>query len=215
MSFTAQDLEINSLFPTPFIVLRLADGDGSNERLRARILARAESHPSVLKSNRGGWQSETDFAEWTGPEGAAVLDVARDIATKITAVQTADGFAPADFPWRVNAWANVNRAGNTNDMHTHAGAYWSGVYYVDDGHAHEGRVEAGGALELMDPRGVAPVMYAPLVRMGIKGCLTAGASESFQPRTGNMVLFPAWLFHAVQPFAGEGVRISIAFNLCL
>ena len=119
-----------------------------------------------------------------------------------------DGFAPAEFPWKINAWANINRAGNTNDMHTHAGSYWSGVYYVDDG-----GVEVGGALELMDPRGVLPMMYAPLVRIGIKGCLTAGASETFQPKTGNMVLFPAWLFHAVQPYLGDGVRISVAFNL--
>ena len=210
MSFTTQNLEINSLFPTPFVVLQLASGDGANERLKQRILARAESHPSVLKSNRGGWQSDTDFTDWAGPEGAEMLSAAGEIATKISAVQTPDGFAPADFPWKINAWANVNRAGNTNDMHTHAGAYWSGVYYVDDG-----GVDAGGAFEMMDPRGVTPMMYAPLVRIGIKGCLTAGGSETFQPRTGTMVLFPAWLFHAVQPYTGDDVRISVAFNLCI
>ncbi|GGF40984.1 hypothetical protein GCM10011611_54300 [Aliidongia dinghuensis] len=218
MPFVTQNLEINSLFPTPFVVLQLGGDDGANERLKARILARVESHPSVLKSNRGGWQSDTDFQDWAGPEGEALLAVASEIGTKISARQTADGFVPADFPWKVNAWANVNRAGNTNDMHTHAGAYWSGVYYVDDGGVEAGGVEAGGveaggALELMDPRGVMPMMYAPLVRIGIKGCLTAGGSETFQPRTGNMVLFPAWLFHAVQPYRGDGVRISVAFNL--
>jgi hypothetical protein len=30
-----------------------------------------------------------------------------------------------------------------------------------------------------------------------------------------MVLFPAWLFHAVQPYKGDGVRISVAFNLSI
>jgi uncharacterized protein (TIGR02466 family) len=210
MPFVTQNLEINSLFPTPFIVLQLASDDGANERLKARILERAESHPTVLKSNRGGWQSDTDFQDWCGPEGTAMLSVASEIGTKISARQTADGFVPADFPWKVNAWANVNRAGDTNDMHTHAGSYWSGVYYVDDG-----GVDMGGAFEMMDPRGVTPIMYAPIVRIGIKGCLTAGGSETFQPRTGNMVLFPAWLFHAVQPYKGDGVRISVAFNLSI
>jgi uncharacterized protein (TIGR02466 family) len=208
MPFETQNLDINSLFPTPLVILQLDSQDGANERLKQRILARSESHPSVLKSNRGGWQSDTDFTDWAGPDGAAMLAVASEIATKISATQTADGFAPAAFAWKMNAWANINRSGNTNDMHTHAGAYWSGVYYVDDG-----GVEVGGALELMDPRGVTPMMYAPLVRMGIKGCLTAGGSETFQPKTGNMVLFPAWLFHAVQPYLGDGVRISVAFNL--
>jgi hypothetical protein len=28
-----------------------------------------------------------------------------------------------------------------------------------------------------------------------------------------MVLFPAWLVHAVRPYSGPGKRISIAFNL--
>jgi uncharacterized protein (TIGR02466 family) len=210
MPFVTQNLEISSLFPTPLVVLKLASDDGANERLKQRILERAASHPSVLKSNRGGWQSDTDFADWAGPEGQAMLAVASDIATKISAVQTADGFAPAEFAWKMNAWANVNRAGNTNDMHTHAGAYWSGAYYVDDG-----GVDSGGAFEMMDPRGVTPMMYAPLVRIGIKGCLTAGASETYQPKTGDMVLFPAWLFHAVQPYLGSGTRISVAFNLCV
>jgi len=208
MTFVTENLEINSLFPTPLIVLQLSSADGANERLKQRILARSQSHPSVLKSNRGGWQSDTDFTDWAGPDGEAMLAVASEVATKISAVQTANGFAPADFPWKMNAWANVNRSGHTNDMHTHAGAYWSGVYYVDDG-----GVEVGGALELMDPRGVTPMMYAPLVRIGIKGCVTAGASETFQPKTGNMVLFPAWLLHAVQAYLGDSVRISVAFNL--
>ena len=45
--------------------------------------------------------------------GEAMLAVASEIATKITATQVPDGFAPAEFPWKMNAWANINRAGNT------------------------------------------------------------------------------------------------------
>ncbi len=30
-----------------------------------------------------------------------------------------------------------------------------------------------------------------------------------------MVLFPSWLFHQVRPYRGQGLRISIAFNLGL
>ena len=30
-------------------------------------------------------------------------------------------------------WANINRKGEGNAFHSHPGAFWSGVYYVDDG----------------------------------------------------------------------------------
>mgnify|MGYP001159693362 CR=1 FL=1 len=30
-----------------------------------------------------------------------------------------------------NAWANVNRYRDFNDIHQHPGVHWSGVYYVD------------------------------------------------------------------------------------
>jgi predicted 2-oxoglutarate/Fe(II)-dependent dioxygenase YbiX len=32
---------------------------------------------------------------------------------------------------------------------------------------------------------------------------------------GQLVLFPSWLLHHVTPFAGEGERITVAFNCAL
>ena len=40
-----------------------------------------------------------------------------------------------------------------------------------------------------------------------------GAVESIRPVAGAMLLFPAWLSHAVRPYRGNGTRISVAFNL--
>jgi Putative 2OG-Fe(II) oxygenase len=36
---------------------------------------------------------------------------------------------------------------------------------------------------------------------------------SILPRAGMIVMFPARLYHYVEPYSGEGVRIPIAFNL--
>ena len=40
-----------------------------------------------------------------------------------------------------------------------------------------------------------------------------GQTVSVPPRPGLMVLFPSWLYHWVNPFYGEGERISVAFNV--
>ena len=76
-------------------------------------------------------------------------------------------------------------------------------------------VLAGGEFEVQDPRGVAPVMYAPLLTFAGPNGPSLGASELIRPVAGMMVLFPSWLQHAVRPYQGDAVRISIAFNLGL
>jgi uncharacterized protein (TIGR02466 family) len=63
----------------------------------------------------------------------------------------------------------------------------------------------------MDPRGPMPLMNAPHLR--IAGSLSAGTTEKVRPKSGRMVIFPAWLLHQVRPYHGTAERISIAFNL--
>jgi uncharacterized protein (TIGR02466 family) len=49
----------------------------------------------------------------------------------------------------------------------------------------------------------------------MSGGSSAGATEKVQPKSGRMVLFPAWMMHQVRPYRGTAQRISIAFNLTL
>ncbi|EAR62405.1 putative 2OG-Fe(II) oxygenase [Neptuniibacter caesariensis] len=35
---------------------------------------------------------------------------------------------------------------------------------------------------------------------------------SFEPRVGDLYVFPGWLLHGAEPFIGEGERRSVAFN---
>ena len=112
----------------------------------------------------------------------------------------------------VSPGANVNGPGHGNEFHTHPGSFWSGTYYVDDGGIGEDP-SLGGEFEIQDPRGIAPAMYAPLLAFNVPGGLAAGSSETISPKAGTMLMFPAWLSHAVQPYLGTRQRISIAFNL--
>jgi uncharacterized protein (TIGR02466 family) len=203
--------EVRSYFPTPVIIATLPDAETVNAELKRIILERERKDEGVQHSNLGGWQSSWDFDTWGGLGAKNLLDAARNLATRLTSDRSGKQVRIA---WKTNVWANVNRRGHGNEFHTHPGAYWSGTYYVDDGGAGDDQ-ELGGAFEIQDPRGVAPAMYAPHLGFAMPGGQSAGASELIFPKSGQFVLFPAWLAHGVRPYEGSRERISIAFNFSL
>jgi len=210
LSLSKDQFDPQFRFATPFVVAPLNAPEPLNAALRDVILDRAASHPSTQVSNHGGWQSDTAFAEWSGPAGKALLAIACKLADSLTAVQTPEGLVAGAPAWQVNAWANLNRAGDSNRAHHHPAAFWSGVYWVDVGPEGD---SSGGEFEMHDPRGVLPAFYAPRLRYALAGCLSAGGQDFFTPTAGVLALFPSWLVHAVRPYTGPGERISIAFNL--
>ncbi len=203
-------VQLRNLFPTPIATFLMPDHEAVNAALGPRILAREAEIAGVQHSNWGGWQSPWDFEDWGGEEGRRILDTARQIATKLTADRA--GRPVDNLSWRTNAWANINRQGQGNEFHTHPGAFWSATYYVDDGGigAHP---DLGGEFEMADPRGIGPAMLAPTLAFASNGGLSVGVSETLRPQAGLLVLFPSWLSHAVRPYLGQDIRISIALNL--
>ena len=204
-----QRVQVRPLFATPVAVGFVPDAAAINPDLRATILAREAEYPTTDHSNLGGWQSTWNMMAWGGPAFERLADFAMATAMGLTCDR--EGRA-VTVDWKINAWANVNRSGQGNAFHTHPGAFWSGSYYVDDG-GIGGDPRLGGEFEIQDPRGVAPAMYAPRLALNVPGGLSIGASEVLSPRQGMIVLFPSWLSHAVRPYRGDQVRISIAFNL--
>jgi uncharacterized protein (TIGR02466 family) len=86
-------------------------------------------------------------------------------------------------------------------MHTHPGATWSGVYYVD--HGQSSADAEGTAIQLSDPCPTRTGSFFPEL---------PSATFRFRPEPGLMILFPSYVPHAVPPHQGEHPRISIAFN---
>lgn len=203
--------------PTPVFTARLPEAAEVCATLRDAILDReAGSAAGLAHSNVGGWHSARDMTHWGGPALDRVLARARTLADRLTV--TRDG-KRAEVAWRTECWANVNRRGHANTLHTHPGCYWSGTFYVDDGGVHDDPA-LGGSFEFFDPRGVAPLLPAAgetpagdALGRGIPGL--ARDEPLVRPRAGMMVLFPSWMPHGVRTYHGNGTRISIAFNLAL
>ena len=187
-------------FPTPVIVDEVPGAAEINRQLEEAILAQQQSEPGLLLSNRGGWQSKRNFRSWAGEAGTRIIDHATELANSST------GHRPDRLPpqWNVDVWTNVSRSGAFNMSHIHGGSYWSAVYYVRAG---EGE---GGQLVLHDPRMPGLRMHAPGLRFKDAG---PDVRAEINPKSGLMVLFPAWLSHSVEPWQGEGNRISVAMNI--
>jgi uncharacterized protein (TIGR02466 family) len=204
-------LTLLNLFPTPLVIATLPDAETLNAELKRIILARAAATESVQRSNQGGWQSSWDLHQWGGPPVQKVLTYVQAIADEVT-VDRAGQRHP--LAWRINCWANVNRHGHGNQFHTHPGALWSATYYVDDG-GTGADPSLGGEFEIQDPRGVAPVMYAPYLTFPGPDGAALGEAQRLAPRAGMCVVFPSWLSHGVRPYRGTRERVSIAVNFSL
>jgi uncharacterized protein (TIGR02466 family) len=208
----APQFTLLNVFPTPLVIATLPDAEALNAELKRIILAREAAHSeSVQRSNHGGWQSSWDLHQWGGAPVQKVLDLARAIVDQITVDRAGQHY---EIAWRINSWANVNRQGHGNQFHTHPGALWSATYYVDDG-GIGADASLGGEFEIQDPRGVAPVMYAPYLTFAGQDGAALGEAQRLQPRSGMCVVFPSWLSHGVRPYRGTRERISIAVNFSL
>ena len=149
-------------------------------------------------------------SHWGGPQVAFILDLAKEMANRLTADRNGKAVHPK---WSVMAWANVNGPGDGNICHYHPGAFWSGTYYVADGGcAADHRVWAASS-KCSIPAGPDPECTRRALKFMGEDGQSVGAAETIRPRPGLLFLFPSWLFHQVRPYRGDSLRISIAFNL--
>ena len=100
-----------------------------------------------------------------------------------------------------NMWFNINYPGSYNLLHNHHGAILSGVYYVDVPDANMGNIEF--------LRGDDYEYYMPQLK---KYNQFTSQKASYTPKTGMLLLFPAWLKHQVLSNKSEKERVSISFN---
>jgi uncharacterized protein (TIGR02466 family) len=203
--------QARSLFATPFVVDRLQSAEGLRLLSEAIEAERLRDPAGMQISNVGGWHSNTGMLEWGGEAARALAYKAMTMADQFTV----DARSPQQnrFEWVPEMWANVSGKEHANQYHAHPGSYWSAVAYVDDGYDGSEEATLGGELQLLDPR-------MPMIRMTAPDLFLTDGQGSGQPNeylhrpsTGEIVLFPSWLQHAVRPFHGSGTRISIAINL--
>jgi len=200
--------QIRSMFATPVCVHFLPVAQEANAELRPLILERAQANGAA--GHGEGWRSAADFESWGGGQAQTLFRVLRDLADSLTATR---GGGRLTLDWRIAAWAAIRQKGEHQQREARPGAFWSGVYYVDDGYQKSDDETLGGECELCDPRGVLPAMIAPQLGFRVPNGLTAGQTEVIRPQSGMIILHPSFQPRGERRFDGPAQRITIEFDM--
>lgn len=94
------------------------------------------------------------------------------------------------------AWINYNEPLSRNVLHSHNSAHLSGVYYIS--------ANDTGNLRFLNPSNILGNcnFNAPYVR-----------DFEFTPSDGDLIIWPSWVPHEVEPNLSEKPRINIAFDI--
>lgn len=194
-------IQMENLFATPFFRFGVAGNAGLDAQLLALGADWRAQHQGVQKSNRGGWHSPGNLFDNPAPCVAQLRAAAQAALAKVV-TKTARDFDQSRHDLKLNSWMNMNPPGGFNAPHTHPGAHWSGVYYVNQPATSGG---SSGMIEFLDPRSDLPdwrlfnaAAFQPKLRI--------------RPQAGEMILFPSYLVHWVYPNETDAERVTIAFN---
>jgi len=184
---------IEKFFPT---IVYGKDVQLDNNKLAQDIVNWSNQDPGVSKTNIKGWHSTTDMAN--KPEYQQLVKELFKMQEEIFNNEHLDRSSRLG-----NMWANINPPGGMNQPHIHPNALFSGVYYIKS-------PIKSGRLKIYDPRpGVQFIM--PIRKPGNPG-KDLWREANIDPVEGRIIMFPAWLWHAVEENQSNDIRISVSFN---
>jgi len=167
-----------------------------NNTLAQHIIQWSQQDQGVKKTNMNGWHSTTDMH--TKPEYKVLVDELYQMQHEIFQEEWLDR-----RPKLGNMWANINYSGGYNRPHVHPNCLFSGVYYVKT-------QPQCGELVVNDPRpGIQTMM--PTRKSG-QPPKHLWREAHIEPVQGRLIMFPAWLWHCVEPNQSNDMRISVSFN---
>ena len=192
--------QIRSMFATPVCVHYHPLAQEANAELRPQILEMAARGDTPL----------TDFESWGGVQGQSLFRMLRDLADSLTSTRSS---GRVSLDWRITAAVEIREKGSYREIAAKPGAFWSGIYYVDDGYHKSDDESLGGEYELADPRGVLPAMVAPQYSYRLPGSGMAGFRDTIRPQSGMIILHPSWLPCGEKRFDGADKRIVVEFDM--
>jgi uncharacterized protein (TIGR02466 family) len=182
-------------FATPIYVKDIGTQE-FNTQLEKNIINWSNQDKGITITNVNGWHSTTDMHH--KPEYKMLVDLLYQAQLDIYKQELLD-----NEPFLGNMWANINPPHGYNKSHMHANSLWSGVYYVK-------APKNSGHLKIEDPKSVAAMVHPKRKEGEVPSYLWR--EVNFEPVAGRLIMFPAWLYHCVEPNRSNDIRISVSFN---
>ena len=180
-------------FPT---LIYANDVELDNKLFEKEIIEWSKKDEGVQKTNVGGWHSKTNMHEI--PVFKPLVDELFKMQFEIFKLEWLDR-----QPKIGNMWANINYKDGYNRPHIHPNSLFSGVYYI------KAEPECGKII-FNDPRpGIQTTMPS---RIKGQPPTHLWRETHIEPKVGRIIMFPAWLWHSVEPNESNDIRISVSFN---
>ena len=195
-------------FPTAIYYRDFADAAELNAAVLPRIRELREQDSVGERGSHvrelGGWHSHDKL------RFDPVFDeLTARIQTTVGQICDDAGYHPEYEVLFDNMWAIINPPGSYNQSHVHPRCLWSGVYYVQV-------PEESGRISFADPR-LGKIMMDPRFDPERRRKPEHWVEVFFRPRPGRLIVFPSWLYHAVEANRSEaegeaGERVIVSFN---
>ena len=197
------EYKVYKLFPTPVFHYKLENYEEINKELKKYILdLKKNDKAGQLKSNKGGWHSPNFDLVNEGPP-INFINKFKDFLKNIIINEFGWEYLP-NKQRIVAMWAIINKKNSFNIMHNHQNCYLSGSYYVK-------KPEKSGDISFFDP--VEPKTYRYPEKE--KGTFHSNQVVTLKPEEGDLLVFPSYLYHSVQPNLSDEDRVVISFNIDL
>lgn len=186
---------MNLLYPTPVLYDKMQDDSIRQQVVDALISNVNLAEPT--KEKLGEDLLDLDLPEinrWVELEVYPAFD---------RYLQSTVGRAISDFDgYKFKSWLTGTQGNYHLILHNHSGSYVSGVFYLM---CEESTL--GGELVFSDPRSNANRGYNQTWQ-------TQFDYTRIQPKTGDVYIFPSFLYHFVMPYAGT-LRLCVPVDLYL
>jgi uncharacterized protein (TIGR02466 family) len=171
---------------------------GSNTECKQLLdqITTVRTTPSTDYTNVGCWRSTHKYSniDWLMLQ---VLDLVKTARTYYDQLDQVFAGHPRDNI-KIEYWTNVNSPGSRNILHSHKNSHFSCVYYLQGTDT--------GDLRLINPANMLGDcnISAPFVR-----------DFYFSPKDRDLILWPSWIPHEVEPNHSARERINIVFDITL
>ncbi|GJL92990.1 TIGR02466 family protein [Hyphococcus sp.] len=185
-------------FHTPVWSRKVVEHERINKDL-LKVLEKLEAETDpITRSNVGGWHSHDQIHHRED-----MKEICRVIGTACVGCASFMEFDFENFELVIKElWMNKNGGGDFNKAHIHPNAILSGAYYVKT-------PENSGNIEFYDP---VPARLMNVYPVKKRKPINLQAVE-YKAGEGQLLIFPSWLQHAVQPNRSKDYRVSISFNI--
>ena len=195
------NFRVHKFFPVPVFEQKLENYTKINSELETYIYDLKKNNPEgQKKSNAGGWHSPF----FNINESEVIKKFISSFKDSLPVIMS------DHMGWQINTekikildmWSIINSKNTFNVQHNHPNSLLSAAYYVK-------AKKNSGQIKFFDPKEM-KVMYHPSIS---KFNEISAEVVKIEPEEGKLLLFPSYLYHAVDENLSDEDRIVISFNL--